>query len=101
MARVMCKFCEAQSASQTFTHEPVSFYFPINTKKCTPSIDIIINMYAKVINYHLKVEKNDFNFPSRNQWHSLENNCHSFLTLHHRRMPWEFKYLKLFLLQSS
>ena len=31
-------------------------------------------------------------FPSHDQSHSLENICHSFLTLHRRRMPWECKY---------
>ena len=32
VTRVTCKFCEARSTSQKFTHAPVSFYFPINTK---------------------------------------------------------------------
>ena len=31
-------------------------------------------------------------FPSRDQWHTLENICYSFRMLHCRRMPWDCKY---------
>ena len=59
--QVTCKSCEAR--------------FPnANKKVCfTPYI------YAKATSNPYKVEKINVIFPSRDQWHSLENVCHSFL----------------------
>ena len=91
MTRVTCKFCEAQSTSQKFTHESVSLYFPINTK----NVYFYPYIYAKATNYPKKVEKCEANFPARDPCHSSENICHGFLMLHCRQMPRECKYTTL------
>ena len=88
---VTCKSWEARSSK--FYTRPVSFHFPMQTKK------VYFNpyIYVKAMKNPWKVEK----FPSSDQCLSFENICHSFLMLHCRRMSWECKYLKIIVNSKS
>ena len=76
---------------------PVSFHFPVQTKKKCTSILIFMLNRRKTPK---KSKKSMSIFPSRDQCLSLENICHSFLMLPCRRMPWECKYYFLKIILS-
>ena len=64
-----------------FTHEPCPFISQCKTKKCSL---ILIFMLKRQITPK-KLKKSMSILPSHDQWHSYENICHRFLTLHCRQ----------------
>ena len=68
---------------------PVSFHFPMQTKK---KVFFSPYIYAKVTN---NPEKSISIFGSRDRCLSCENICNGFLMLHCRRMTSGFKYMVL------